>query len=188
MAQDELRRGRSFFCDEPELIFVRLSFCQVRALALVHLRKRVLAKKAKQWLDQSVEVRTTLKALLLELVVSESSCVPQLIGRSPSPPDTLFLLYSKRSRPHGLNPPHQRPRPRRTPSKRLARASALALCRIDFYDGIASRSRAAVDLLPHRHARRCSWRGRTRCCEHDSGEAVDGAVRHVLEGGGKPED
>ncbi|KAM0786714.1 hypothetical protein ACM66B_002156 [Microbotryomycetes sp. NB124-2] len=45
----------------------------IRQLALVELRKRVTAKKSKQWLKQTPEVRTAIKARLLEAVVTEQS-------------------------------------------------------------------------------------------------------------------
>ncbi|KAK4049598.1 hypothetical protein OIV83_004096 [Microbotryomycetes sp. JL201] len=45
----------------------------IRQLALVELRKRVTAKKSKQWLKQTPEVRAAIKARLLEAVVAEQS-------------------------------------------------------------------------------------------------------------------
>lgn len=50
-------------------------FPQIRQLALVELRKRVSAKKHKQWLAQPQEVRAALKARLLDFLLSETKCV-----------------------------------------------------------------------------------------------------------------
>ncbi|GAA5874928.1 hypothetical protein JCM1840_007153 [Sporobolomyces johnsonii] len=45
----------------------------LRQLALVELRKRVAAKKNKQWLAQSQEVRTAFKSRLLEFLLNETN-------------------------------------------------------------------------------------------------------------------
>ncbi|GAA5849155.1 hypothetical protein JCM8547_006464 [Rhodosporidiobolus lusitaniae] len=45
----------------------------LRQLALVELRKRVQAKKSKQWLQQTPEVRSAIKARLLEFLLSETN-------------------------------------------------------------------------------------------------------------------
>ncbi|KAI5478132.1 hypothetical protein MNV49_005396 [Pseudohyphozyma bogoriensis] len=45
----------------------------IRQLALVELRKRVTTKKSKQWIGQTAEVRTAIKARVLEAIIAESS-------------------------------------------------------------------------------------------------------------------
>ncbi|KAK4047505.1 hypothetical protein OIO90_006147 [Microbotryomycetes sp. JL221] len=59
----------------PALFEIAMSSADlaIRQLALVELRKRVTAKKSKQWLKQTAEVRTAIKSRLLEAVVNEQS-------------------------------------------------------------------------------------------------------------------
>ncbi|KAM0750744.1 ARM repeat-containing protein [Meredithblackwellia eburnea MCA 4105] len=52
----------------------------IRQLALVELRKRVTAKKNKQWTGQAQDVRTAIKQRVLELIVNESSAQARTAG------------------------------------------------------------------------------------------------------------
>lgn len=56
---------------------------QIRQLALVELRKRVTAKKSKQWITQVPAVRSAIKGRLLEIIVSETSCAPPISFAAP---------------------------------------------------------------------------------------------------------
>lgn len=78
----------------------------IRQLALVELRKRVLAKKSKQWTTQPVHIRDGIKSNLLDLVVKEDnnqvraaatrliSIIAQLEFEHNSWPDLLPWLWA----------------------------------------------------------------------------------------------
>lgn len=54
---------------------------QIRQLALVELRKRVQAKRSKQWLAQPLQIRQTLKARLLDLCLESTDLVRNAAAR-----------------------------------------------------------------------------------------------------------
>lgn len=58
--------------------FIRLCLqlhLQIRQLALVELRKRLIAKRSKQWIGQPQNVRIAIKGRMLEVIGTESSYV-----------------------------------------------------------------------------------------------------------------
>jgi hypothetical protein len=59
-----------------------LTWLQIRQLAAVELRKRIMTKDGKMWLQNSQEIRNQIKANVLEVVVKENSFV--LLTRSLS--------------------------------------------------------------------------------------------------------
>ena len=64
-------RSKEPTTQDPSCTYTRADFffvpTQVRQLSLVELRKRVTAKRSKQWLGQTQAVRTAIKARILEI-------------------------------------------------------------------------------------------------------------------------
>jgi hypothetical protein len=89
------------------------SAMQIRQLALVELRKRVAAKKSKQWLAQPQELRNGMKARILEIILSETSYVLLIATAFPGTPlaHALKKKSCQRSSSRCGYPSHRGPRP-----------------------------------------------------------------------------